>query len=833
MRRNRRFILFVAGLLSALRLLSVATLLMILPNVTVSAQKITVNSNGRTASAVFADVMKQSGKNFIYSSDILKGLRIDVNVKNQSLKKTLDRMFKNTDIEYKIKGNNILLVKKKKIEAPKPKKIKQIVIDDTLKVGVFRDLVVEGSRNRTLAMNSSNIGALNISGDAIGKVPVVLGESDLIKTLQFEPGISAGVEGMAGMYVHGGNTDENLYMLENIPLYQVNHLGGLFSAFNVDAIKNVDFFKSTFPAKFDGRLSSYMDVYTRDGKNKKLEGSFKLGLTSGAFHLEGPIWKDKTSYSVSVRRSWYDLLTIPAVALLNKMNDLRDDDAKFGYAFTDINAKITHKFSNRSRIYAMMYYGEDYLNAGTYTPKNSTDDYYWNQSVKLRWGNILASAGWIYDFTPNLWGKVCGAFTRYYSSLGSLSEDADLVDGEKLNFVSSEFISKNNIEDWIVKGDFEWKPFTNNRITFGSSLIFHNYLPSKDSRTLIAEGLKTELTDNSLKYKAQEFNIYAEDELSLSDKFKMNVGLHYSLFHISDKVKNGLSPRVAFKYSIKDNLVLKGGYSRAVQYVHQLMQSAISLPTDQWVPIVGDQKPQFSDKISAGVYWNIDNKFSFSAEAYYKWLHNIIDYRDEYYMLPPDLRWDAKLTEGKGWAKGVDFKIMKEFGSFTGHVSYSLLWADRQFADKNGGKKFPSRYDNRHKINVLLNWKINDKWEIGASWTGMSGNRFTLPVQCWADPNIAPWNYDMMLKTDINNYRLPFYHRLDLSFTRHTHNGYWNFGLYNAYCNMNTIAIRMDYSEKPTYIYDGEGWEHIVYKPVFQKIKLIPVIPSVSYTWLF
>lgn len=832
MRRNRRFIPILAGVLSALRLLSVVALLMIRPSVTVSAQKITVNSNGRTASEVFAEVMKQSGKNFIYSSDILKGLTVNVNVKEKSLKQTLDRMFKNTDIEYKIKGNNILLVKKKKAEPAKPKKIKQVMIDDTLKVGIFRDLVVEGSRNRTLSMNSANIGALNVSGDAILKTPVILGEPDLIKTLQFEPGISGGIEGTAGMYVHGGNTDENLYMLENIPLYQVNHFGGLFSAFNAEAIRNVDFFKSTFPAKFDGRLSSYMDVYTKDGKNQKFTGSFKLGLTSGAFHLEGPIWKDKTSYSVSLRRSWYDLLTLPAVALLNKLNDPLDDDAKFGYAFTDINAKITHKFSNRSRVYAMMYYGEDYLSVGTYTPKNTPDNFYWKNVSNLRWGNILASAGWIYDFTPNLWGKICGAFTRYYSSLRSLSENADLENNEKVNFVSSEYTSRNNIEDWIVKGDFEWKPFPNNRVTFGSSLIFHNFLPAKDTRTLLAEGLKSELMNNNVKYKAQEFNIYAEDELSLNDKFKIAAGLHYSVFNVSDKVKMGLSPRLALKYSLTDNLVIKGGYSRAVQYVHQLIQSSISLPTDQWVPVIGDQKPQFSDKISAGVYWNINNKFSFSAEAYYKWLHNIIDYRDEYYMLPPEMRWDAKLTEGKGWAKGIDFKIMKEFGNFTGHIAYSLLWADRQFADKNGGRKFPARFDNRHKINVLLNWNINEKWEIGASWTGMSGNRYTLPTQCWADPGIAPWNYEMVLKTDINNYRLPFYHRLDLNFTRHTHNGYWNFGLYNAYCNMNTIAVRMDYSDQPSIIINNGEIEY-VYKPVFQKIKLLPVIPSISYTWLF
>ncbi|MDE6339262.1 MAG: TonB-dependent receptor, partial [Muribaculaceae bacterium] len=784
MRRYRKLIPFISSICSFLRIMSFVGMLLIVELQT-SAQNITVSSRGRNASEVFAEVMKQSGKNFIYSSDLLKGLKIRVKVKNKPLEYTLDKMFRKTDIEYSIRGNNILLKKSNRL------KVKDYPVyrrrlqadDDTTKVGIFRDLVVEGNPNRTLSMNSANIGALNISSERIAKTPTLLGESDLIKTLQFEPGISAGIEGLAGMYVHGGSSDENLYMLDNIPLYQVNHLGGLFSAFNAEAIKNVDFYKSTFPAKFDGRLSSYMDVYTKDGANKKLQGSVKLGLTSGAFHIEGPIVKDKTTYSVSLRRSWYDILTIPIIAIVNKMNKPLDEDHTFGYAFTDINAKVTHKFSSKSRIYAMLYYGEDYLRASTYTPDNSESDYYDNVAGKLRWGNIVASAGWTYDINPSLWGKLTGAFTRYYSGLSSLDESADFEDSKKVNLVSSETKTNNSIQDWILKGDFEWRTSANNKFSFGTSLIFHDYLPSKNSRTLTSETSFVEVVDNNLKYKAQEFNLYGEDNLSINDKFKLSAGLHYSIFNITGKTKMGLSPRLAMKYSINDNVVVKGGYTRAVQYVHQLTQSSISLPTDQWVPIIGLQKPQFSDKIAAGIYWNLQNKFTFSAEAYYKWMHNLIDYRDEYYLLPPGERWDAKLAEGKGTAKGIDFKITKDFGRLTGQISYSLLWADRQFADRNGGKKYPARFDNRHKINILLNWKINDKWEVATTWTGMSGNRITLPLQCWSDPQLAPWHYDMLVKTDINNFRLPFYHRLDLSFTRYTKHGYWNFGLYNAYCN--------------------------------------------------
>ena len=833
--RKLRFLIPVLGkLLIMFRLICLILVLCVAESV--YAGKITLKSVDRPAEEVFAEVMRQSGKNFIYSSDILKGLKVRVDVKNKSLGKTLRELFKGTDIEYKIKGDNILLMRRKKEKFVPKRSISDPRLRDTdsIKVGILRDVIVDGSRNKTLAMNSTDIGALNVSKDMIARTPVIFGESDVIKTLQFEPGVSGGVEGTAGLYVHGGNMDENLYMLDNIPLYQVNHLGGLFSAFNTEAIKNVDFYKSTFPAKFDGRLSSFMDVYTRDGSNKKLNGSIRLGLTSGAAHFEGPLYKDKTTFSLSARRSWYELLTLPAVAIANSINDKEDDDFSFGYAFTDVNAKITHKFSNRSRVYALFYYGEDYLNNGTHTPEDKKNDYYDKDESRLRWGNIVASAGWIYDFTPSLWGKVCGAFTRYYSTMSTLTESATLNDGEKLNFTSNKVSSHNSISDWIIKADFEWRSSMINKLNFGASMTFHNFLPSRDSRELVADGVTTVLEGNGMDYKAREFNIYAEDNLSLGDRLKLNFGLHYSLFNITGKTKFGLSPRIAFNYHLKDNVAIKGGYSRTVQYIHQLSQSSISLPTDQWVPVIDSQSPQVADKIAVGAYWNAGNMFVVSVEGYYKWMKHLVDYKDEYYLLPPDMQWNAVLAEGKGTSKGVDFKISKEFGKVSGQISYSLLWADRQFAERNGGRKYPARFDNRHKINVLVNWKINDKWELGASWTGMSGNMITLPTQCWVDPGLAPWHYNMLLKTDINNFRLPFYHRLDLIFTRHTRHGYWTFGLYNAYCNMNTIAVRMDYSNSQFISApDENGYYSYKMIPVFQKIKLLPTIPSVSYTWLF
>lgn len=818
---------------------SIAIFFLFLTQISVSARKITVQSEGRPAAEVFAEIARQSGKNFIYSSDLLDGMKIDINVRGENLKSALRQMFLGTDVEYRIKGNNILLSKKKRIIRKGEKQgifrtsdsDPRVKEPDSVNVGILREVTVTGSLNQTLTMNSTHIGAFNISRSHIARTPVLLGESDVIKTLQLEPGISAGVEGMAGMYVHGGNADENLYMLDNIPLYQVNHFGGLFSAFNTEAVSNVDFYKSTFPAKFDGRLSSFMDVYTRDGSFSKFSGSARLGLTSGGIHVEGPIWKGHTAYSLSVRRSWFDVFTWPTCAIINALRNSLDDKIKFGYAFTDINAKVTHRFSPTSKIYAMFYYGNDYLKSKSYSGPES--EYYSDYSGSMNWGNIVASLGWIKNFTPDFYGRICGAFTRYNSSLSNTEADADIIDGKRENYTYSKATTHNNISDWIIRGDFEWRSSGANSLNFGADMIFHSFLPQRIERKMIADEIVGSVKENAPVYHARELNIYAEDDFRVADFLRLSGGLHYTIFNITGSTKAVLSPRFSFNFSF-GNFAVKGGYSRTAQFVHQLTQSSISLPTDQWVPVVGNQKAQTADKIALGIYWRPRNLLTVSVEAYKKWMHNIVDYRDEYYLLPPEAQWDAKLCEGRGWAKGIDFKISKEYGRFTGHIAYSLLWADRQFPDRNGGKKYPARFDNRHKINVMIDWKINDKWEMAATWTGMTGNRITLPLQCWEDPRLGPFHYDMFLRDKINNYRLPFYHRLDLSFTRHTAHGYWTFGLYNAYCNMNTIGIRLDYSNDTYDTIDPTTGYHCYYsKPKFQKIRLIPVIPSISYTWLF
>lgn len=804
----------------------------------IHAQNVSVNTNNQPAATVFRSLVEQTGKNFVYSSELLKDMKVSVKAKNKPLEWVLSEIFSGTDIEYKIKGNNVILKRKAvKRTAVKPKlgsnPIYQGEQHQPSVKSTMLDEVIVVSRLEAPAVETSEIGAKKVTASEVRNTPVLFGEADVIKALHTQPGVTEGIEGMAGMYVHGGNADENLCMLENVPLYQVNHFAGLFSAFNTDIIRYIDFFKSSIPAKYDGRLSSFMDVRLQNGSREGHHGSARLGLTSGAFNISGPIGK-KTTYLVGLRRSWFDVLSIPLVAIANSQNE--DEKLRFNYYFMDFNARVTHRFSPRTTAFVNVYFGDDKLKTGTKDKGiDRTDDYgsFEDDIYNMHWGNLLVQTGVNQRFNSVISAEFTGAYTRFFSSM---KHDYRYIDRVQDQTTESHSIMKtdNNINDWIFRGDFDWHPNDNNRVRFGANYVRHSFLPARTTRHSELSATQMASRDSTWAYGADEFNVYMEDDWRINDNFRMNAGLHASLFHIDGKTTHGISPRFSISYRPSENWAVKGAYSRTTQYVHQLSQSYLSLPTDQWIPITGKFKPQTADKVSVGGYWqSSDGTFAVSVEGYWKWMRNLIDYRDEYYLRPPLDMWNAQLCSGKGSAKGVDFKVEKVFGKVTGHIAYSLAWADRTFSEKNGGRTFPAKFDNRHTINLMLNWKINDKVQLNASWTGHSGNRFTLLNQVWDGPQFdnSEWmGGDAPLKTGINSYQLPFYHRLDLSCVVKNKRGYWTFGLYNAYCHMNTLAIKrgdqkVEHSTPTEY--------YVEYKPAFKKVKLLPVIPSISYTWLF
>lgn len=795
------------------------------------ARPITLTAHDRPAEEVFKELMAQSDKNFVYPAGILSGITVTVDAEKQSLRRVLRQMFKDTDIDFKIKGNIVTLRRKtNKVSAVMPDRatVSVDVAEPSDSARMLREVVVT-SRLEAPAVEAAEMGAKKLTAKEILSVPVLFGEADVVKAIQFQPGVAEGVEGMAGLYVHGGNADENLYMLDNVPLYQVNHFGGFFSAFNIDAIRYIDFFKTSIPAKYDGRLSSFLDVRTANGNPFGHHGSAKLGLTSGAFNISGPVGA-KTTYSFALRRSWYDVLTIPFLALINAASD--DEKIRFRYDFMDINAKIHHRFGERTSAWVSIYSGYDGLHTGDKSGGAADYGFYYDEKYDFYWGNLLTQLGLMQRFGSNLTAEFTLAYTRYFSTMDKSETTTEKSIDEVINSTSVKMKSNNDINNWIARSDWSWQPRGDMHVRFGAGFTLHSFLPEGMWRQSSINNTVSEWRNESSHYMAGETNVYVEDDWRIDDRWHVNAGLHGSLFKIDGRYNGALSPRLSANCKFSPQWAAKIAYARTTQYVHRLSQSYLALPTDQWVPVMGDFKPEHAEKVSAGVYWQSLNKmWTVSAEAYWKEMRNLVDYRDEYYLLPLPERWNARLTSGRGTAKGIDFKIEKTMGPVTGHVAYSLAWSDRTFAHKNGGKTFPAQFDNRHSIKVLLNWEISKKLSLSAAWTGHSGNRFTLLTQSWQQPPTDIYGPDEApLQTDINNYQLPFYHRLDLSLKLNNKRGYWTFGLYNAYCHMNAIAVRRGSREVTEIIPGGVA---VVSRPAFQKVSLFPIIPSIAYTWIF
>lgn len=800
----------------------IITMVMIwLLSIVANAQNVTIKAVDSPAPDVFRRVAEQTGKNFVYSSELLRNMRVSVDVKNKSLKHTLSQMFKGSDIEYKVKGRNIVLTRRK--QAKKRENLRKPSVDAAVASGLATVVpeqlgeVVVVSRLEAPAVETSQIGAKKLTAGEISSTPVLFGESDVLKALQLQPGIIGDGEGMAGIHVHGGDADGNLFMLDNVPLYQINHFAGLFSAFNVSAIRYIDFFKSSIPAKYDGRLSSFLDVRTKDGSHDGHHGSFRLGLTSGAFNIDGPIG-EKTTYAVALRRSWFDVISIPIVALVNA--DSPDEKIRFQYAFMDFNGKVTHRFNSRTKGFVGVYFGDDALTTGSKWDDDS--GWYDDDKLKMHWGNLVVQAGLNYRIKPSLTAEFTAAFTRFFSAIRHDYYIKEDFSGSKVYESTSLTKTDNNISDWIFRGDFDWRPDEVNRVRFGGAYTLHSFLPSRTTRKYTNMASTVTSRDSTWVYRANEVNLYIEDDMLVNEAWKVNAGFHGSLFSIDGKTRFGLGPRLSASYSPQASWAVKAAYSRTTQYVHQLCQSYLSFPTDQWVPVLGKFKPQTADKLSLGGYWQTANgSYTLSLEGFYKSMHNLVEYRDEYYLYPVVDMWNSRLCSGKGTAKGVDVKIEKTDGRITGHMAYSLGWSDRTFAEKNGGRTYPARFDHRHTVNILLNWNMSRSAQLSASWTGHSGSRFTFLPQMWESPGFinSGYNSDSPLQASLNNYQLPFYHRLDLSLTVRKSHGFWNISLYNAYCHMNTVAITRSYTKDN--------------RPVFKKVKMLPVIPSISYTWQF
>jgi len=716
----------------------------------------------------------------------------------------------------------------------------------------LKSVVIKGERVNDV--RSSQMSAIEVPIEQLKSVPVLFGEADLVKALQLLPGVQSGSEGNSGFYVRGGGPDENLFLLDGVPLYNVSHMGGFFSAFNTDAVKNVTLYKGSFPAHFSGRLSSVLDVTTNNGNDKKLHGNASIGFISAKLALEGPIKSEQTTFSLSARRTYADFLLQP---LVKRLADRKEYKLRAGYYFYDINGKLTHRFSDRSRLFASYYMGSDVVYTRIRTLATEVQEQYLDFDTK--WGNIVASARWNYELTPKLFMNITGAYTRYSNRVGVDYETITLATAENESTTSDfqmDYLSK--INDLSLRADFDFAPSSNHTVKFGAAYSHHIFMPEVSSAHLNAYSAETmnssmviDTSVNSGTTRAEEFSLYIEDDWSISNALKANYGLNFSGFLVNgDNAYNNtpqqaklyptLQPRLSLRWMLRDGLALKAGYSYMTQFMHLLSTTSVSMPTDLWVPVTARIAPMYAHQVALGLFYEASAIADFSVEGYYKKMNNLLEYKDGASFFGSSEGWEEKVVLGDGWAYGVEVLVQRNFGDLTGWVGYtwskSMRLFDREGQVLNDGNPFPAKYDRRHDISIVISYKINKKIDISATWVFSSGNAASLSLQEYAEAQesaddyagVDPegWTGYIANPSGRNNFRMPNYHRMDISANFHRSFKHCsrtiNVSVYNLYNHKN-----------PYMIYESHEHTYQNYNAALVSLTIFPILPSVAYTLKF
>jgi len=676
-------------------------------------------------------------------------------------------------------------------------------------------------------LTSTQMSKVDLQMEKVQSLPGFLGEADVIKTIQLLPGVQSGTEGTSGLYVRGGGPDQNLILLDDVPVYNAEHLFGFFSVFNPDAIKSVSFYKGGFPARFGGRLSSVLDIRMKDGNDQELHGNVSVGLIASKLNLEGPLVKGKTTFNLSARRTYADLLAQPFIKLGSSGNDAG------GYFFQDLNLKISHKFSDRNRIYLSAYTGQDkaYFRS-SYIDNQDNEKWENKDKFHLGWGNITTALRWNYLISNKLFANTTLTYSRYLFDVQENTTQKNLTTGKNGDEFGLAY--KSGIEDFGLKIDFDYFPSPNHRVKFGGSVIDHTFRPGilafKESDT----SSKIDTTYGNPNIRAQEIYAYLEDNVDLGSRLSVNFGLHASGFFVDNTFYPSLQPRISTRFMASDRLSFKAAYSKMSQNIHLLSSSTISLPTDLWLPTTKKVKPQTSHQFALGGVYQVNQAIDLSVEGFYKSMNNLLEYKDGASFVGATTGWEDKVEMGKGWSYGLEFLLEKKIGKTTGWLGYTWSKTERQFDNLNWGQKYYARYDRRHDINFVLTHRFSKRFDVGLTWVYGTGNSVTLPTQNVSSamlPYVPVWgdtSYEYYGQR--NNYRMPAYHRMDVGFNFHKQKKYgirtWNIGFYNVYSRQNPFFLYFESTTEAEYKQTGKSRK-------LNQLSLFPIIPSISYSYKF
>jgi hypothetical protein len=693
--------------------------------------------------------------------------------------------------------------------------------DTTIQVGLLngtmlQEVVVKGSAEEKI-QDRTRMSTIDVPIEQIKALPAFLGEVDVFKVLQLLPGVQAGSEGSSGLYVRGGGPDQNLILLDGVPVYNASHLFGFFSVFNADAINRVELVKGGFPARYGGRLSSVIDINMKEGNTKKMKGEGSVGIVASRLTIEGPIGKN-TSFIVSGRRTYIDALASPLIRKASHGN------SRVGYYFYDLNAKINYRINDKNRIFLSAYTGTDKAYAHTKddynTTSSSTSE---RKDLGLGWGNTTTALRWNAVITNKLFSNVTATYSRY-KFLVSADSKTSITDTDttKQDFYHTEYHS--GIRDYALKIDLDYLPSPNHYVKFGAQVIQHRFSPGVLNYN---NSQAQDITLNASIINTKEFFAYLEDDFLITEKLKINAGLHTSGFLVDDKFFKSLQPRISGRYLVSSQLSMKASYAQMAQYIHLLSNVGIGLPTDLWVPATRLAPPERSYISALGAAYNLNSKYEFSIEGYYKEMQSVIEYKDGANYLNVEGNWQTKIERGQGQSYGAEFFAQKKTGKISGWVGYTLSWTNRKFANLNYGRTFPYKYDRRHDIKIAVVYQMRKNRDFSLTWVYGSGAAVTLPQSVYsqhADPNQYYGDSEnIKYYGSRNSYRMHAYHRLDLSYTATKQTKWgersWSIAVYNLYSRKNPFFIDL--------ASDKHG------NKKFVQYSLFPIIPSIAYRFKF
>lgn len=838
-----------------------------------------LSKNQGTIDEILTELMTDHRINFSFDPKIIPFKKlITLEIDNQTLEGILYQTFEGTDVKYTVMEDIIILSERKKYtvsgfvedEKSGERLIGASVIEHTLQngtvsnnYGFFSLTTMEGEviihvsyvgytplterfvlgkdtsiiwklspgmeiAEVTISANSledkyrnSEVGVENLNMRSMATLPSLLGEGDIMRVMQYLPGIQFGTEASTGLVVRGGSPEQNLILLDGVPVYNSNHAFGLFSVFNSDAIKSLKLYKGGFPARYGGRLSSVIDVRMKEGNMKKIQGSVNVGLIASKITLEGPILKDKVSFIISARRTYIDLF----------LPEGEESDIP-GFHFYDINSKINYQISSKDRIYLSFYLGNDQFTEEEKFNDPLTTYKEWENNLAV-WGNRTSLLRWNHIYNSKLFSNLSLLFSDY-----GLKIKVDEKEESYYDYKYEATIYNSGISDLSTDLNFDYYPNASNDVKFGINYIYHSFNPGKlhkiseeyyytaEEKIYPPTGNIDEKSSNAPVY-AHEFRTYIENDFTLRGWLYANLGLHYSGFLVKEEYYSSLEPRISARFPITKNLIIDGAYSRMRQYIHLLTHSSMGLPTDLWLPVTSEVKPQYSNQYSFGLTYTRNAMYELNIEGYFKSLHQIYAYKEGVDYLSTDNSWEKNIELGRGRSYGIAFTLRKQIGKLTGWFTYAWSKTDRQFEEVNFGKPFPYKYDRTNQVNAVAKYAFTENLSCNATWIYGTGMAYSLSTAKYSSLfNLYNWNAPdnpagyIDVYENRNNRRMPDYHRLDLSLEHFKQRKRFartlNLTVYNVYGRFNPYLIYWDEDMS-----DG-GIRKV------KQVALFSVVPSIS-----